>query len=192
MKTELFEVSGGGTASGTARQSYQLRGYGTTGDADTARERINAAAVVSPPGFVSRPVIRAGLRALGLIREDDSVTLLGLFDRAISHAVEVATGEARVFSPQTPAVCIRLLDGLIEIKLNTTGELRLGPDTGASYAAQSVARNTDAVNADGSLTAWHTAVTAKLNAPGPVVGGGIPTAPITIGTITGSTSKVKA
>ena len=29
MKTELFEVSGGGAATGTTRQSYQLRGYGT-------------------------------------------------------------------------------------------------------------------------------------------------------------------
>ena len=121
MKTELFEVSGGGEASGTTRQSYQLRGYGTTGDDDANRERINAAAVCSPPGFVSRPIVRAGLRALGLIREDESVTLLGLFDRAISHAVEVATGEARVFSPQTPAVHISVGPVHIEIKLNATG-----------------------------------------------------------------------
>jgi len=146
MKTELFEVSGGGEASGTTRQSYQLRGYGTTGEADTARERINAAPMVNPPGFVSRPVIRAGLRALGLIREDESVTLLGLFDRAISHAVDVASGEARVFSPQTPAVCIRLLDGLIEIKINATGELRLAPDA-ADYKGAPGAGRPEAVRA---------------------------------------------
>lgn len=192
MKTELFEVSGGGTASGTARQSYQLRGYGTTGDADTARERINAAAVVSPPGFVSRPVIRAGLRALGLIREDDSVTLLGLFDRAISHAVEVATGEARVFSPQTPAVCIRLLDGLIEIKLGTgtikvgtdTGEVQLSPGT-AGYTGASVARNGDLVNPSANMIAWMAAVNAAIPMPTPVP-------PASLGTITGSLSSTKA
>ena len=88
----------------------------------------------------------------GLIREDESVTLLGLFDRAISHAVEVATGEARVFSPQTPAVHISVGPVHIEIKLNATGELRLGSDTGVNYAGQSVARNTDAVNAAAALT----------------------------------------
>lgn len=189
MKTELFEVSGGGEASGTARQRYQLRGYGTTGDDDANRERINSAPMVSPPGFASRPVIRAGLRALGLIREDDSVTLLGLFDRAISHATALASGEARVFSPQTPAVHISVGPVHIEIKLNATGELRLGSDTGANYAGQSVARNGDAVNAAAALTTWFTSATAKLNA---LPGAPTPTAPITIGTITGSASNVKA
>jgi len=182
VKTELFEVSGGGTASGTTRQSYQLRGYGTTGDDDANRERINAAAVCSPPGFVSRPIVRAGLRALGLIREDESVTLLGLFDRAISHAVEVATGEARVFSPQTPAVHISVGPVHIEIRLEAAGELRLHPDA-ADYKGQPVARKTDDVQ-----------VTI---APGTVLvsatGGVLNAAPITLsGTITNGALKVKA
>jgi len=184
MRTDLFEVSGGGEASGTTRQSYQLRGYGTTGEADTARERINAAPMVNPPGFVSRPVIRAGLRALGLIREDESVTLLGLFDRAISHAVDVASGEARVFSPQTPAVCIRLLDGLIEIKINATGELRLAPDA-ADYKGEPVARKTDDVQvtiAPGTVLVGVTGATGIPNA-GPIT---------LVGTITNGALKVKA
>ena len=47
----------------------------------------------------------------------------------------------------------------------------------------------DAVNAAAALTTWFTSATAKLNA---LPGAPTPTAPITIGTITGSTSNVKA
>ena len=52
------------------------------------------------------------------------------------------------------------------------------------------ARNTDAVNAAAALTTFHTQVKAVCDALAP----GVVTAPapISIGTITGSTSKVKA
>lgn len=151
MKLRLFEIAAGGARSAVHRlQSYQTRGHGQTGD-DAGSERDDDVPFVGQPiGFASRPIVRRGLRALGLVGDDDSVSLLAMIDRAVSHATDVGEGEARVYSPQTPAVCVRLLDGLIEIRINATGELRLAPDAG-DYAGKSVARVDDAVNV-GTLT----------------------------------------
>jgi len=183
MKLRLFEIASGGVRSAVNRlQSYQTRGYGQTGD-DAGSERDDEVPFIGQPiGFVSRPVIRRGLRALGLVGDDDSVSLLAMIDRAVSHATDVGEGEARVYSPQTPAVCLRLLDGLIELRINTSGEVRLAPDA-ADYKGESVARKTDFVQ-----------VTI---APGTVVVGGSGTVlnalPITLsGEITSGALKVKA
>lgn len=185
MKLRLFEIAAGGVRSAVNRlQSYQTRGHGQTGDDATSERDDDVPFVGAPIGFVSRPIVRSGLRALGLVGDDDSVSLLAMIDRAISHATDVGEGEARVYSPQTPAVCIRLLDGLVEIRVNATGTLKLAPDS-PNYANASVARNGDIVNPSAAMAAWMAAVNAAIPMPSPVP-------PATIGTITGSLADVKA
>lgn len=181
MKLRLFEIASGGVRSAVHRlQGYSVRGYGTTGG--DGEQHDDAPFIGQPIGFASRPTIRAGLRALGLVAEDDSVSLLALVDRAISHATEIASGETRVYASSEPRVCVRLLGGLIEIRVNASGEIRLAPDAG-DYKGEAVARKTDDVQ-----------VTI---APGTVVVGGSGTVlnavPITLsGVITSGATKVKA
>lgn len=169
MKLRLFEIASGGVRSAVHRlQSYQTRGYGQTGD-DAGSERDDDVPFVGAPiGFVSRPVIRRGLRALGLVGDDDSVSLLAMIDRAVSHATDVGEGEARVYSPQTPAVCLRLLDGLIELRINTSGEVRLAPDAG-DYAGKSVARVDDAVQVTIPAGSFLVTASAGVLNPSPIV-----------------------
>lgn len=202
MKIRRFRITAGGTPSERHRlQGFQTEGHGATsapagGTAASPdavgreNERDDDVPFLGMIGVAVRPVIRAGLRALGVVDDDDSTTLLALFDRAIAHATEVAAGETRVYSPQQPAVRVSVGPIHVEVYANVTGELRLLPDSGASYAGQSVARNTDAVNAVAAMTTWFTQVKAVCDALAP----GVVTspAPIGIGTITGSLSKVKA
>lgn len=194
MKLRLFEIAAGGVRSAAHRlQSYQTRGYGQTGD-DAGSERDDDVPFVGQPiGFASRPVIRRGLRALGLVGDDDSVSLLTMIDRAIEHATEVAEGEARVFSPQATAVCVRVGPVSIEVRVESGGLVKLAPDVGevqlapggVGYAGQSVARNGDSVNPSAAMVTWMAAVNAAIPMPSPVP-------PATIGTITGSASRAKA
>lgn len=175
MKLRLFEIASGGVRSAVNRlQSYQTRGYGQTGD-DAGSERDDEVPFIGQPiGFVSRPVIRRGLRALGLVGDDDSVSLLAMIDRAVSHATDVGEGEARVYSPQETAVCVSVGPVHIELRVKTGGEVRLGVG-GTGYAGKSVARVDDAVSA-GTLYFVPGAGGAALtySPPGGPVGTGTP------------------
>ncbi len=183
MKLRLFEIAAGGARSALHRlQGFQTRGHGQTGDDEASERDDDVPYVGAPVGFASRPVIRRGLRALGLVGDDDSVSLLAIVDRAIEHATEVAAGESRVYSPQNPAVHISVGPVHIEIRVNTSGDVRLAPDA-VDYKNEPVARKTDDVQ-----------VTI---APGTVLvaasGGVLNALPITLsGTITSGALKVKA
>lgn len=147
MRLRSYEVRAGGEPDATHRlPAFQLRGLGDERDADADREREDAAPWPSMPGFAVRPLVRRTLRALGVIDESDNVTLLALFDRAIAHADPVASGEARVYSPEAPAVHIRVGPVHIELRVEAAGEVRLGAGS-AGYGGKSVGRVDDAVDA---------------------------------------------
>lgn len=192
MRVRRFEITGGGEPSAKHKlQSFQTRGLGRTGD-EAGRERDDDVPLLAQLGVLARPVVRRGLRALGLV-DGSNVTLLGLFDRAISHETAPAAGETRVYATGAPKVCVRLLGGLLEIRVETGGVVKIAPDVGeaqlapggAEYAGQSVARNGDIVNPSAAMVTWMAAVNAAIPMPSPAP-------PATIGTITGSTSRAKA
>ncbi len=169
--------------------SFQARGIGQSGGTDAQRQRIDGTRFYGQLGVAVRPVISAALEMLSLFDEHaDEYVGIALLDRGTSHAEPVSSGETRLYAAGAPNVCVRLLGGLVEIRVHTGGVLKLAPDS-PNYADQSVARNGDAVNAATALTAWFTSATAKLNA---LPGSPTPTAPITIGVIAGSAADVKA
>lgn len=190
MKLRLFEIAAGGARSAVHRlQSYQTRGHGQTGD-DAGSERDDDVPFVGQPiGFASRPIVRRGLRALGLVGDDDSVSLLAMIDRAVSHGTEVGEGEARVYSPQETAVCVNVGSVHIELRVKTGGEVRLGVG-GTGYAGKSVARVDDAVAATAAMSTWMTQVAGFINAAAP--GTVSPASPTTLGAIAAGAPAVKA
>lgn len=191
MTLRVLEVAEGSDLGGAnGLPAFQTRGHGTTGAPDAERERDNDVPFLGQLGIAVRPIVRRSLRALGYVdRGTDETRILALFDRAIAHATAVASGETRVYATGAPKVCVRLLGGLIEIRVDTGGELRLAPDA-TGYQGKSVARVDDNVNAVASLTAWFTAANVKLNTIIPMTP--MPVAPVTIGTISTGAPAVKA
>lgn len=170
----------------------QLRGLGADAGEQASAESTDEAPVLPQLGMLARPVVRSTLRALG-VRDGDEVFLLKLWDKAISHATALEAGETRVYATGQPAVCLRLWDGFIELRVNVTGTVKLAPDA-ADYAGQPVARKEDTV-ACGTITA------TSLPGGGPVTFtytpyGGVPGAPgVTlgiVGEITSGAAKVLA
>lgn len=157
----------------------QLRGLGS--DAAEGGEPVDEAPVLPQLGLLARPVVRSTLRALG-VRDGDEVFLLKLWDKAITHATALQDGETRVYATGAPAVCIRLWNGNVEIRINASGTLKLAPDA-ADYAGKAVARKDDAVAASSAFVLW-------ANAVGAATGAG--SAPATIGSISAGASKVLA
>lgn len=180
-----------------ALSGFQTRGLGQSGD--VARESGDGTRFYGQLGLAVRPVIAAGLEMLSLLDEKrDEYVGIALLQRHTTHETAVASGETRVYATGAPKVCVRLLGGLIEIRVESggvikvgadEGEVQLAPGGGGTYAGESVARNTDLVNASAALTAWFTSATTKLNA---LPGAATPVAPITLGAIVGSTSRAKA
>ncbi len=173
----------------TSRLAHlQLRGLGADAGEQASAETTDEAPVLPQLGMLARPVVRSTLRALG-VRDGDEVFLLKLWDKAISHATAPVAGETRVYATGQPAVCLRLWDGFIELRVNVTGTVKLAPDA-ADYAAQPVARKLDTVNAAAALTTFFTQVKTVCDgiAPGVVT---LP-APVTIGAISSGAAKVLA
>lgn len=177
-----------------ALSGFQARGLGQSGGDDAQRQRIDGTRFYGQLGIAVRPVIAAGLEMLSLFDEKaDEYVGIALLNRGTSHETAVSSGETRVYAAGAPKVCVRLLGGLVEVRVETGGLVKVAPDVGevqlapggAEYAGQSVARNGDIVNPSAAMVTWMAAVNAAIPMPSPVP-------PATIGTITGSTSRAKA
>lgn len=175
-----------------ALSGFQTRGLGQSGD--VARESGDGTRFYGQLGLAVRPVIAAGLEMLSLLDEKrDEYVGIALLQRHTTHETAVASGETRVYATGAPKVCVRLLGGLIEIRVEAGGVIKVGADEGevqlapgaGTYAGQSVARNGDLVNPGVAMVAWMAAVNAAIPMPTPVP-------PATLGTITGSLSRAKA
>lgn len=173
----------------TSRLAHlQLRGLGADAGEQASAETTDEAPVLPQLGMLARPVVRSTLRALG-VRDGDEVFLLKLWDKAIEHATAPVAGETRVYATGQPAVCLRLWDGFIELRVNVTGTLKLAPDA-ADYAGQPVARKLDPVNSNAAFQTWASAVTSALGTL--TMGSFTAVAPVTFGTINGGAAKVLA
>lgn len=156
----------------------QIRAAGDEGD-DNDAVPADDVEVVQPLGLFARPVIRATLEAV-LTRIGDQFVAVGLLDKGLATESSVQPGETRVFAAGWPSVHVKLFDGLVEVRVGCSGELRLAPDH-AGYAGQAVARVGDATTA-------HTHTITGTAGPYPIVATVAPAAP----TIAAGAPGVKA
>lgn len=170
------------------------RGLGEEASDDGA-EALDQVALLSPLGMLVMPKVQSTLRALvARVGGPVEAIALALWDKAITHDPTPQNGETRVFAAEWPKVCVRLFNGLIELRVGgPTGTVKLAPD-GTDYADKNVARVDDTVGC-GTVTAAGVApgnpilfvFTPQGGAPLP------PSATLTItGKITSGSPRVKA
>lgn len=171
-----------------------VRGLGDE-DSDQSAEAADQVAFLSPLGLLVMPAVQRSLRALvARVGGPVEAVALALWDKAIAHDPAPSNGETRLFSAQWPKVCVRLLDGLIEIRVGTTtGTVKLAPD-GTGYADKNVARVDDDV-ACGTVTALGVAPGSPIQFVfTPQSGAALPASPTLtiVGKITSGSPRVKA
>ena len=160
---------------------------------DQQSEAVYQVVHLGPLGLIVMPTVRSTLRALvARVGGPVEAVALALWDKSIAHDPEPDPGETRAYAAGWPKVCVRLLNGLVEIRVGgPTGTVKLAPD-GTGYADKNVARVDDSVGC-GSVTA--------TNGGGSVMftfipeGGGAPIVSTTLtitGKITSGSPRVKA
>ncbi len=162
---------------------------------DQRAEAVDQVSFLSPLGLLVMPKVQSTLRALAArVGGPVEAVALALWDKAVAHDPAPENGETRLWSAAWPKVCVRLLDGLIEVRVGApTGTVKLAPD-GTGYMDKNVARVDDDV-ACGT-------VTAVSAAPGnpvqfvftPQGGAPLPPSPTLtiVGKITSGSPRVKA
>lgn len=190
----------------------QLRGFGVTGDDDGA-EGFDGAELLHPLGIESRPVITPHTEA-ACVWLGNQLVALGVVDQGRDKLTDLEVGETRVHAAGKPDARLRMrADGSVEceavsgkaitlrangatITITADGDIELAPATGRTTklgptATKAVAVNGDVVNASGTpvpptgMAGWMASVTAAL-------GGAVPPPPTQLGTVAGSTAKVRA
>ena len=149
---ELFKVVASELSSAAKLVVLNARGLGDEEEDDTESEAADEVAHLSPLGLLVMPHVRASLRTLvARIGGPVELAAVALWDKAIAHSPAPEVGETRVYAAKWPGVCVRLLDGLIELRVGApAGVVKLAPD-GAGWANKSVAR-VDDTTGNGTLT----------------------------------------
>ncbi len=178
---------------------------------DQRAEAVDQVSFLSPLGLLVMPKVQSTLRALAArVGGPVEAVALALWDKAVAHDPAPENGETRLWAAAWPKVCVRLLDGLIEIRVGApTGTVKLAPD-GTGYMDKSVAR-VDDTTANGTITfacatagsgvaitgtytdafGVTTPLAGTIAIAGAVTGSGGLTMPIT-GKITSGSPRVKA
>ena len=127
------------------------RGLGEE-SSDQDAEAVDQVAFLSPLGLLVMPKVQRSLRALAArVGGPVEAVALALWDKAVAHDPAPENGETRLWSAAWPLVCVRLLNGLVEVRVgDPTGTVKLAPD-GTDYADKNVAR-VDDTTANGTLT----------------------------------------
>ena len=206
---DLFKITAAAFSSTAKSVLLSARGLGDETD-DASAEPADDVFYPGPLGLLVIPVARRTLKALvARIGGPTEMLALGLWDKAITHAVAAVRGETRLFGAGWPAICVRLLDGAIELRVGTGGAVKLAPD-GAGWANKNVAR-VDDTTANGTITfvcatagpgvaitgtytdanGVTTPLSGSLAIAGLVTGSGTMTIPVS-GKITSGSSSVKA
>lgn len=209
---DLFKVVASELSSSAKLVLLNGRGLGDEDEGDTESEAADEIAHLSPLGLLVMPNVRKSLRALvARIGGPVELAAIALWDKAIAYDPAPQAGETRVYAAKWPGVCVRLLDGLVEIRVGGAGgAVKLAPD-GAGWADKNVAR-VDDTTANGTLTLAAAGATPSftltatytpeggvptpvgvisINDPTMVSFTGTVTVPIT-GKITSGSSSVKA
>ncbi len=126
------------------------RGLGEE-SSDQDAETVDQVAFLSPLGLLVMPKVQRTLRALAArVGGPVEAVALALWDKAVAHDPAPENGETRLWSAAWPLVCVRLLDGLVEVRVGSpNGTVRLAPD-GTGYVDKNVSR-VDDTTANGTL-----------------------------------------
>lgn len=160
---------------------------------DEQSEAVDQVTFLSPLGLFVMPAVQRSLRALvARVGGPVEAVALALWDKQLEQQPAPVAGETRVYGAGWPEVNLRLLNGLIELRVGSNaGVLKLAPD-GGGYADKGVARVGDTVGC-GQLTATNGGGTVTFTLI--PEGGGAPIVSPTLtisGKITSGSSQVKA
>jgi hypothetical protein len=180
-------------------QTAQVAGYGDDADGGDV-EQEDAAEVLHPCGFMSRPVVSDTLEGVVVTRGDEPVVLV-LIDKG-APAQDVESGEARmhgVNGSTNAAAVIRIrASGAIEVTAKSAQNITLSVSGGGSIVlaggSLEVARRTDPVTPSAALLTTLGQIATLLNTAGPVVGAPGTVTPFSgsAGAITSGAANVKA